>query len=626
MALKDPIPTLPTSFSTKWADSSVNNGANSSANKTAPTANHKSYGWSYPEQPPRNIMNWWQNAVYKWIDYIYKYFDMRMKVQADNFAYDRDNIAGLSLPILAGYIPSGSEQEYIAPTTLVLTANSTLHVYVDLGTTPTVTFAATLPTASSANTFFPLYYITTGASTITTIVDRRLPIAPRKATTAQAQDGTDNQYYITPATMVAGITQHVPTADTTTYGKVRLAANGDFLDSTTRAGNLDVITVDNLDDANLYADTVNTGVVILADNADLADSTSRTGNATHVLTVGNLADSHMLADNLYRGVNTVANNADVLAYRTNNTAVDASGNSILSKALIVGNIDDVATHSDSTYYGFSKRASNVNPGSTDTGYLTPVDLYSQRYLFIPSADTTGTGLAVTATYPYQAPTLQEDTLLLLHVQDFNILPGATFSPNGLAPKPIMLNGDTPLNYTLYDGQTLLLTYTVFGGGQWCLVNARDVYASATTTTDGVVQLATQSEAELGVNTTVVMTPERVTDWWEYQRDTTNEVIYTGSGQDIVLTHDLGVIPSIVSLFIKCTSSTDLGYAVNDVVPVPTSFMSRDPGDPFGWSTTVTSSAVNINIMWSGFQLNNKTGSGYGQAAANKWKFYAVVIK
>ena len=379
MALLPQVPTKPTSYSTKWADTLVNNGANSSQNKVSPTTNHQNYGWGYPEQPPRNIMNWWQNAVYKWIDYLGKYIDLRVRSVADNFGYDIENISGLSMTINAGRINIGHTFIGSVETAITLPANQTSQVWLDIsGGTATVQhgFGGAVPVAANEFSVYFLYTVVTDGTTVTSIFDRRTPTMIRKASMSAVTTGTDNTSFVTPYTLKNGFV--INNATTSTYGKVRLAENADFENSTTRtAGANDVITVGNLDDTYLTASESYHGVVILATNNNIlnngtTDNRSVGTNPAKPISVAAMDYSNAQANPYASGFVRRADNSDCAS----RSGTDAQSYAIANKVLTVASFAQTGAQASTTLSGFARRATNteVTNGTNVNAYVVPSDL------------------------------------------------------------------------------------------------------------------------------------------------------------------------------------------------------------------------------------------------------------
>lgn len=98
-----------------------------------------------------------------------------------------------------------------------------------------------------------------------------------------------------------------------------------------------------------------------------------------------------------------------------------------------------------------------------------------------------------------------------------------------------------------------------------------VLPSATTSVVGGVELATQAEAEAGTSTSVVMTPDNVSEWFAARRFKGS--IGNGTDTSYAVTHNLGTTDVIVQLF--DVSSGDTVYA--DVVRTNANTVTIDFG-------------------------------------------------
>lgn len=302
--------------STQWASTDVNNGENSTANKIATTEYHKQYGFSYPEQPPRNIWNYWCNAVYRVINYLTNYYDIRLKTVAENGAYSVADIVGLTIRIdnqtslnMSMRVQSGSKVDTVTPiVTLTVPDNTTSFIYAQNTSTNTVELFASAaePVESVQTSWMPLYRVIAVAGNITSVEDIRCPALVRKATIADVSSGVDNTSFITPYVLKLGYL--ISQATTVIFGTVRLA---DSTDVDNQSGD-DVLTAGSLYLSQIRAasDGTKAGTVLLASNTTLG---SRGANGANVLTVGNLADSNMYSSESLPGVVTKCTLAEALA-------------------------------------------------------------------------------------------------------------------------------------------------------------------------------------------------------------------------------------------------------------------------------------------------------------------------
>jgi hypothetical protein len=223
-------------------------------------------------------MNWWQNAIYKWIDYIKKYIDLRVSTVADNFSHNYDvGVDGLDITISSGSIQCGSSIQAITGATVSCPANSTTYIWVDTESNA-IDSGAALPAASLQHSWYLLYTVTSGASTLTTIADKRFSTMLRKASASDVTTGTDNEKYITPLRL-AGALASIVNATTSLYGKARLADNTDLL-LANRSGNTDVLTADSLTYSNFAASETSPGIVELATNAEVQTGTDSVRSIT----------------------------------------------------------------------------------------------------------------------------------------------------------------------------------------------------------------------------------------------------------------------------------------------------------------------------------------------------------
>ena len=352
--------TRPTGASTEWAsDATVNNGANNTANKVEPSASHKAAGWGYPEQPPRNYMNWWMNAVYKWVDY----FDSWIQKWGSfnkNFAINDSSTTGLVFAYNAGKVSYGvgSQASVSAGSITLSDGNGTYTIYFDHATGTVNKLVGSTPTSSDS--ILPLYSVpvVSGAIDTANIVDLRTFTLLKKASVSEVTAGTDNDKYVTPAALVGFAT---PSATTSVFGKVRLA---DSADLSAQAGN-NVLTAGNLADANIHASLVKYGTVRFASAGEIATQSSE-----GVITAADLATAGMWAGASRYGFVRLADNTDLIP------ANRASSYDALTAASLT--YTDMQASTSRTGVLSLATAAEVGAGTDNTKAVTPLALAGQK--------------------------------------------------------------------------------------------------------------------------------------------------------------------------------------------------------------------------------------------------------
>jgi hypothetical protein len=197
-------PTKPTEDLT-WASATLTNGASNTQNKVEPSTDHKTDGFTFPEQPPRNYWNYWMNGVWKWFVWATKWIDNAGRL-ADNFAQDIDGTSGLTFAYFGGNLfvdtSTGGTNVSIASGTFLLTGSSTTHIYIDLSDNAIKQSTTGIPSITAGAVL--LYVLTTDGSGITSTADRRtFAREVARATNTEAQTGTDTNKFITPASLAS---------------------------------------------------------------------------------------------------------------------------------------------------------------------------------------------------------------------------------------------------------------------------------------------------------------------------------------------------------------------------------------------------------------------------------------
>lgn len=88
------------------------------------------------------------------------------------------------------------------------------------------------------------------------------------------------------------------------------------------------------------------------------------------------------------------------------------------------------------------------------------------------------------------------------------------------------------------------------------VNFGTAAPSATTTTQGIVEIATQAEVDTGTDTSRVVTPETLTNWGKRPKRFAQD-IGDGTATSITVTHNLGTDDTIVNVFEKGGSKREV---------------------------------------------------------------------
>lgn len=142
------IPTKPDVLDVSWATNDVTNGSNLTQNKKETTSLLKDFGWSFPQRPQRNILNWWMSAVWKWSNYLTKYFDLYLEQVFEGLAHDEQLTSGTTLYIKEGYISDQCAGLLYFPASSI-TITGSQYVYIQsLDTTYTVTTSDSSVTVS----------------------------------------------------------------------------------------------------------------------------------------------------------------------------------------------------------------------------------------------------------------------------------------------------------------------------------------------------------------------------------------------------------------------------------------------------------------------------------------------
>ena len=184
-----------------WATTDVSDGANSTVNKVEPSTQHKTTGFFYPEEPPRQYWNYWMEGMYDWTEYIGGWFDTD-GVATSSFAQNLNTTTGLTFGVQAGSFQTGPDESVsIIASNNLLTANATSDFYIDLDTDLVAISESGVP-SNDAGTV-RLFTVVTDSTDITAITDHRswATVGPKRATNVEVATGSDNSKYVTPSSL-----------------------------------------------------------------------------------------------------------------------------------------------------------------------------------------------------------------------------------------------------------------------------------------------------------------------------------------------------------------------------------------------------------------------------------------
>ena len=127
-------------------------------------------------------------------------------------------------------------------------------------------------------------------------------------------------------------------------------------------------------------------------------------------------------------------------------------------------------------------------------------------------------------------------------------------------------------------------------------------ASASTTVEGIVELATTAETQTGTDSARVVTPAGLKGALNFSTYYESAEQSITSGSTITLTHSLGAIPKLMAIELVC-KTTDGGWAVGDRMLIDTYIgTSGSVGIGVGYNTT----QIIVIPASSGIQAVNKS--------------------
>lgn len=145
--------------------------------------------------------------------------------------------------------------------------------------------------------------------------------------------------------------------------------------------------------------------------------------------------------------------------------------------------------------------------------------------------------------------------------------------------------------------------------------------TATTDAAGIVELATNAEAQAGVVTNRAVTPANLGAMFGFSKyyESSNQTISLGS--NVTVTHGLGAIPKFATAELVCVSN-DRGFTTGDRIPFLT-VMGSSAG--VSRQIVISYNATNITISYdaSAMILTNKSGAAATAIDPGSWK---VVVR
>lgn len=156
---------------------------------------------------------------------------------------------------------------------------------------------------------------------------------------------------------------------------------------------------------------------------------------------------------------------------------------------------------------------------------------------------------------------------------------------------------------------------------WAYKTTPSAVPSASTSAQGIIEIAIDAEFQTGTDTARAITAANVKNSLLFSKSYESPQQAISIGSNITLTHSLGAIPKLAIGELVCIT-TDLGYAVGDRVPfsaVTNGAGSGNLGLQLAYNTTqiivvVASSAIDL--------INKSTGVATGSIDVSKWKAVA----
>jgi Peptidase_G2, IMC autoproteolytic cleavage domain len=163
------MPITPPSKYPEFARQLLNNGPLGSSNRLEPSESKKDTGWNHGERPARQTFNYLHHLTNEWIEYFDAQWNTAGQVNF-NFSQNLDLTTGLTFAVDAGTVTFDGVESVIASTSLILNPNSTTVIGFNLDA---LTISQYTSGGEPTSDFVKLFVVTTNASAITNVDDRR---------------------------------------------------------------------------------------------------------------------------------------------------------------------------------------------------------------------------------------------------------------------------------------------------------------------------------------------------------------------------------------------------------------------------------------------------------------------
>ena len=157
---------------------------------------------------------------------------------------------------------------------------------------------------------------------------------------------------------------------------------------------------------------------------------------------------------------------------------------------------------------------------------------------------------------------------------------------------------------------------VSDGSGWNITANKISVASASTTVQGVVELATDAEFNAGSDTTRAVTPSNIANLPFRKAFESAEQAVT-QGAYINIAHGLGAIPKLWTCSLRCKTG-DLGYSAGDEIMI--TIPDYQNGNRHGIFVDATNIGLTLQNQGTISVVTKVTGDTTGTITAASWKF------